>query len=245
MSEKIIRVGVLGQGRSGYDIHVAWLRQARSSTRWSADCRPDARTSRGGQGSWAPGPLATTANCSPVATWRSISSSTPCPVTCHTRRRHRRTGGGLPCALRETLCPERRGFRRHGRGRDVGPAGDCCPSRIRRHRPAFRKIQEVLGFRELGRLVHARIVSAASPAAGTGKPPALCRRKPQQHRPASDSTRPSCSLAIAPPASSLDSPATIPSAMPTTSPRSASMEMSRHPARGGRGQFLRGLPAGR
>ncbi len=28
MSEKVIRVGVMGQGRSGYDIHVAWLRQA-------------------------------------------------------------------------------------------------------------------------------------------------------------------------------------------------------------------------
>ena len=28
MPDKIIRVAVLGQGRSGYNIHVSWLRQA-------------------------------------------------------------------------------------------------------------------------------------------------------------------------------------------------------------------------
>jgi len=29
MAKKILRVGILGQGRSGYDIHVQWLREAR------------------------------------------------------------------------------------------------------------------------------------------------------------------------------------------------------------------------
>lgn len=48
MANKILRVGVLGQGRSGYDIHVRWLREARDQYQVVAvaDLMPERREAR-------------------------------------------------------------------------------------------------------------------------------------------------------------------------------------------------------
>jgi predicted dehydrogenase len=156
MSGRVLRVGVLGQGRSGYDIHVRWLRQAGGQFKVVAVA--DALAERRAQAKAELG-AKTFRDYRPLLADRSLQLDlvvNALPSFLHPEATIEALAAGHNVVCEKPLARTVAGFDRmiaaSRRARRV-----LLPFQNSRFRPFFAKIQEVIASGKLGEIVHVRI----------------------------------------------------------------------------------------
>jgi len=154
MAKRIIRVGIAGQGRSGYDIHARWLRQA--PKQYEIVAVADAMPARRAQAKKELG-CRTYEDYADLAADREIDlfvNATPSPL--HPK--------ATICALRaghHVVCEKPLAVKVRDFDAMVAAARKArrvlAPFQNSRFNPFFAKIQEVIASGVLGRILHVRI----------------------------------------------------------------------------------------
>ncbi len=156
---KRLRVGILGQGRSGFGIHAAWLRQ--DQERFEIAAVADAMTERCQEVAEAFG-AKTFGDYKELLADSSLKIDlivNALPSQWHPQGTLEALAAGFDVVCEKPLARTVADFDRMVAAADA--AGKyLLPFQNSRFQPAFRKIQEIVASGRLGRIMHARINSS-------------------------------------------------------------------------------------
>ena len=154
MARKILRVGIAGQGRSGYDIHARWLREAPKQYRIVAVC--DLMSDRRRQ-------AAKEFGCRTYKTYQQLVADKEIDLLVNSLPSHLHPAGTL-AALRgghNVVCEKPLATQVRDVDRMIAAARKAkrlfAPFQNSRFMPAFVKMQQVIASGVLGEILHARI----------------------------------------------------------------------------------------
>ncbi|HUW55887.1 MAG TPA: Gfo/Idh/MocA family oxidoreductase [Planctomycetota bacterium] len=153
MAGRVVRVGIAGQGRSGYDIHARWLREAPGQYRIVAVA--DEMTERRREAVEA-------FDCRAYRTWQELVRDDEVELFVNSlpSRLHPKATIAALKAGHDVVCEKPLAVKVKDFDRMVSAARKAgklfAPFQNSRFYPFFRKIQEVIGSGKLGRIVHVR-----------------------------------------------------------------------------------------
>lgn len=154
MAKKVLRVGIAGQGRSGYDIHARWLRKAPRQYRIvaTADLMAERRREAG-----------KAFGCRTYRTWQELVRDgeldlfvNALPSDLHPKVTIAALNAGHNVVCEKPLSVKVKDFDRMTAA--AGKAGKLfAPFQNSRFYPHFRLIQKIIASGKIGRLVHVRV----------------------------------------------------------------------------------------
>ena len=154
MSDRVFRVGIAGQGRSGYDIHARWLREATGQYKIVAVA--DERDDRRQEAIRAFG-------CRAYPTWQELIADKDLDLfvnalasTLHPKATIEALKAGHNVVCEKPLAVKVKDMDRMTAAAKKG-GKLLAPFHNNRFSPAFRKVLEIVESGKLGRLVHVRI----------------------------------------------------------------------------------------
>jgi predicted dehydrogenase len=155
MAERVIRVGIAGQGRSGFDIHAHWLRESPEKYRIVAvaDLLPERRSQ-----------AIRELGCRAYKTWEQLAADEEVELFVNSTpsNLHPKAAIGALRAGRNVVCEKPLATKVKDFDAMVAAARKArrvlAPFQNSRFYPFFAKMQEVISSGVLGRIIHVRIV---------------------------------------------------------------------------------------